>query len=73
MPTVIRHPFTAMTYELAGENRVRVTHGNQSGFFDRSGTWLEGDLKSADPCFCRFIASAWVMDARRRAWGRAYQ
>jgi hypothetical protein len=73
MTTAIRHPFTAMTYELAGENRVRVTDGNRSGLFDRSGVWLEGELKIADPSFCRFIASAWVMDERRRQWGKAYR
>ena len=73
MPTVIRHPFTALTYELAGENRVRVKDGNTSDLFDRDGVWIEGDVKSADPCFCRFIASAWIMDQRRRDWGKAYK
>lgn len=73
MPTAIRHPFTAMTYELAGENRVRVRDGNRSGLFDRSGVWLEGDLKSADPCVCRFVASDWIMSERRRQWGKAYK
>ena len=73
MATALRHPYTAQTYELAGENRVRVKDGNKSGLFDRDGTWLEGDLKSADPMLCRFLASDWVMKERRREWGKAYK
>jgi hypothetical protein len=73
MLTAIRHPYTAMTYEVVGENRVQVQDGNQTGLFDRSGRWLEGDLKSADPSFCRYVASAWVIAERRRTLGKAYQ
>ncbi len=73
MLTAIRHPFTAMTYEVVGENCVRVLDGNKSGLFDRSGVWIEGDIKSADPCVCRFVASGWIMSERRRQWGKAYK
>lgn len=62
-----------MTYEALGPDRVRVTHGNQSGVFDRDANWIEGVITSADPCFCRFIASGARMDERRRDWGKAYK
>lgn len=73
MKTAIRHPYSAMTYELAGNNRVCVRDGNRSGIFDRSGSWIEGDIKSADPCLCRWIASDWHMNERRRVWGKAFK
>jgi len=73
MSIPIRHPYTAMSYELVDRNRIQITDGNRTGLFDADGTWLEGDIKSADPCFCRFLASGWVMDERRREWGRAYR
>lgn len=73
MPGAIRHPFTAMTYEAAGTDRVRVNDGKRFGLFDRSGNWIEGEIKSADPCFCRFLASGILMEERRREWGRAYK
>ena len=73
MFTAIRHPYTAAAYHLEAENRIRVTHGGRSGIFDHDGVWLEGEVKTADPCFCRWIASEWIVTDRRRLWGRAYK
>ena len=73
MFTAIRHPYNAAVYHLEAENRIHVEQGGQWGVFNRDGVWLEGELKMADPCFCRWIASAWVMSERRRMWGRAYR
>jgi hypothetical protein len=56
----IEHALSRAVYEWAPDDHgpVLVTdrHGSQ-GRFDRNGSWLSGDLRSADPELCRWIAS----------------
>jgi hypothetical protein len=56
----IRHALTRAVYEWAddGVGPVQVTdrHGCR-GHFDRDGRWVSGELRSADPELCRWIAS----------------
>jgi hypothetical protein len=63
-----RHPSTNSNtyYGAYGENRLRVKRGDQWGEFDRNGGWLEGEIRSADPTFCRWVTSEFIYNARLR-------
>jgi hypothetical protein len=64
-PTV--HPLTRAVYEAVGPNAVRVTDGHRWGLFDRTGGWIEGDLRQCDPHMCIWLAGLAVVEARMAA------
>ena len=53
----LRHPFTRALYEPDGDGGVLVTRGEQQGRFRRDGSWIEGDLRDADPELCLWITA----------------
>ncbi len=56
----LRHPLSGSTYEWAddGIGPVHVTRRDGAeGRFDRNGHWAAGEVRSADPELCRWIAS----------------
>jgi hypothetical protein len=65
----LRYPFTGDRYCAEGRDRIRVEHGERWGYFNASGRWLEGTLRAADPCFCRFLSSSWLMEQSPEEWG----
>jgi hypothetical protein len=63
----LRYPYTGDLYSAEGEHRIRVQragHDELWGYFDGDGRWLEGPLRSADPTFCRYMSSGWILAAR---------
>jgi len=64
-----RHPSpNSNTYYGAyGPNRVRVKRGNQWGEFDRDGNWLAGEVRFADPTFCRWVTGEHIYNAHLAA------
>jgi hypothetical protein len=61
-----RHPsHNSTTYYAAhGPNRLRVKRGDQWGEFDRNGNWLAGQIRFADPTFCRWVSGEHIYNAR---------
>ncbi len=57
-----RYPYNGDLYTAEGPRRIRVEHANEFGYFDDCGRWLDGPLRSADPCFCRFLSSSWIVE-----------
>jgi hypothetical protein len=63
----LRYPYTGDLYSAEAEHRIRVEragHEEQWGYFDGDGRWLEGPLRCADPTFCRYMSSGWILAAR---------
>ena len=63
----LRYPYTGDSYCAESQRRIRVQRAGREelwGYFDDDGRWLEGPLRSADPTFCRYISSGWVLAAR---------
>jgi len=60
----IRHPLTLHTYTAEGTDRVRLENSGGWGVFTASGEWIEGPIRSADPTFCRWVASGLVFKQR---------
>jgi hypothetical protein len=54
-----KHPLSGSIYEYAddGVGPVLVTKGEQTGRFTGDGVWVGGDVRTADPEMCRWIAS----------------
>ena len=60
-----RHPYqSSYHYGAYGPNRLRVKRGTQWGEFDRNGNWLAGELRIADPLFCRWVSGEHIYNAR---------
>jgi len=56
----IEHALTRSVYEWAEDDigPVLVTDKNgRQGRFDRDGSWVMGEVRSADPELCRWIVS----------------
>ncbi len=51
----ILHPFTRALYERVDAERVRVTLDGKSGIFRTDGSWIEGELREADPQLCGWL------------------
>jgi hypothetical protein len=68
-PKYYRHPSpNSNTYYGAyGPDRLRVKRGDRWGEFDRDGNWLEGEIKFADPTFCRWVTGEYIYNARLQA------
>jgi hypothetical protein len=66
----LRYPYTGDLYRAEGEHRIRVERKGREdlwGYFDGDGRWLEGPLRWADPTFCRFMSSGWILAVRKQA------
>jgi hypothetical protein len=57
-----RFPFNGDVYTAEGSSRIRCARGETWGYFDSSGNWLEGPLRYADPTFCRYMGTQWVVE-----------
>ncbi len=52
-----RHPLSGAMYDVGEDGLVRVvTRDGVEGVFTPDGTWVEGELRSADPHFCAWLA-----------------
>jgi len=52
----IRHPLSGGTYDLQEDGTIRVVdRDGRVGVFDKTGTWLSGDVRQADPHLCLWI------------------
>ncbi len=60
----IVHPFTKALYEQDGDGTVLVTLGDRQGRFRRDGSWIEGELREADPQLCNWVAGPLVASHR---------
>jgi hypothetical protein len=67
MATETLHPLTRARYEAEGANAVRVTDGSKWGLFDRTGGWIEGELRQCDPQMCIWLAGLALVEARTAA------
>ena len=65
------HPLTGARYEAEGPNAVRVTDGSKSGLFDRTGGWIEGELRQCDPQMCIWLSGLATVEERSAAAGSA--
>jgi hypothetical protein len=62
----VRHPVSLQLYRAESAERVRVEGNNGWGLFTQDGVWVEGPIRSADPTFCRWLASAHSLAERQR-------
>ena len=52
----IKHPLSGATYDLTEDGAIRVvTRDGHTGYFDRNGVWLSGEVRQADPHLCVWI------------------
>lgn len=52
-----RHPLSGALYEVDEDGLVRVvTREGTSGRFTAEGVWVDGELRSADPHLCGWLA-----------------
>jgi hypothetical protein len=65
--TFHRHPISGAYYGAYDFNRVRLKSGDKWGEFDRDGNWREGQIRYADPQFCRWVTSEYAYNARLAA------
>lgn len=50
------HPYSGALYEQDGNGNIIVTHGESTGLFKADGRWISGELRSADPQLCNWVA-----------------
>ena len=53
------HPFSRATYERTPEGLVRVAERGFEGLFRWDGRWVSGELRTADPHFCLWVAGGY--------------
>jgi hypothetical protein len=53
----IRHPLSGALYDLQTDGTVRVEKGDKSGTFRADGSYISGDIYSADPQMCVWLGS----------------
>lgn len=51
----IRHPLSGALYDLQTDGTVRVEKDGRSGTFRADGSYLSGDIYTADPQMCVWI------------------
>ena len=54
----IRHPLSGALYDLEDDGTVMVTKDGAGGRFTATGRWLSGEIRTADPQLCGWIAGA---------------
>jgi len=52
----LRHPLSGALYDLQPDGTVRVEKDGRSGSFRADGSYISGDIYSADPQMCVWIA-----------------
>ena len=52
----IRHPLSGALYDLNDDGTVTVSTDGHEGRFTAEGRWLSGELRTADPQLCGWIA-----------------
>ena len=54
----LTHPFDPETlYELTDAGTVRVSKGDQEGYFTDQGIHISGDIREADPQVCVWVCN----------------
>ncbi len=66
----IRHPLSGAIYDLEAEGVVRVEKDGRAGRFRSDGSYLSGDIYSADPHLCQWIGGR-ALPLRHRTAGDA--
>ena len=61
----IRHPLSGALYDLNEDGTVTVSKDGLDGRFSSEGQWLSGELRTADPQLCGWMAGP-QLPARRR-------
>lgn len=56
---MMRHPLSGTEYHRNEDGTVRINGRGIEGHFTRTGKWMSGERKTADPGLCR-----WVSDGR---------
>ena len=51
----IRHPLSGALYDLQTDGTVRVEKEGKSGTFRADGSYVSGDIYSADPQMCGWV------------------
>jgi len=51
-----RHPLSGAVYDVRDDGLVVVEKNQVRGVFRHDGTWVEGELRVADPHLCGWIA-----------------
>ncbi len=65
----LEHPFSGAVYTGLEDGRVEVAKGKLRGIFDFRGSWVEGDLRTADPELCRWVGTHGYTPASRHLAG----
>lgn len=52
----LEHPFSHHVYEFGSDGLVVVSDGVRQGRFQPNGRWVAGEILSADPLLCLWIA-----------------
>lgn len=51
----IKHPLSGALYDLTEDGHVQVSKDGRTGRFTSDGTWVDGELRQADPHLCVWI------------------
>lgn len=65
----LEHPFSGAVYTGLEDGRVEVRKGELTGIFDFRGSWVSGDLRTADPELCRWVGTHGYTPASRHLVG----
>jgi hypothetical protein len=65
----LEHPFSGAVYAGLPDGRVEVIKDGHTGIFDMFGTWLSGELRTADPELIRWVGSNGYTPASRHLVG----
>lgn len=53
---MMRHPLSRTEYHRNEDGTVRVVGRGLEGTFTRTGVWISGERRTADPSLCRWVA-----------------
>ena len=62
----IRHPLSGSVYDIGDDGLVLVEKDGRTGRFDRDGNWIDGEIRTADPELCRWIADPRAVSRHRQ-------
>ena len=65
----LEHPFSGAIYAACGDGTVEVSKDGTTGIFDMAGSWVRGELRSADPELCRWVGTHRYSPASRHRAG----
>jgi hypothetical protein len=61
----IRHPLSGALYDLQSDGTVRVEKDGKSGTFRADGSYLSGEIYSADPQMCVWLGGRELISRAR--------